>query len=320
MRDSSYKKRALTVLKAAEKSLKQLRRLETHLLKAVSILRSREGDVIITGLGKSAFIAQKLVATLTSLGERASFIHPVDAMHGDLGALSSGDVLIALSFSGQSQEVVRLVEYAKAHFSIPVISMTGNIHSALAKISDVVMMIEIKNEGSPENIAPMASTTAMLVLGDMLASCLAGDFKKETFATLHPGGSLGLKLKQVEQIMSKGRSIPLVRDTDSLKKAIAEINKKKKGIVGIINKKKQLKGVITDGDIRRFFSRHDSLSNVSALDVMTKFPKVISRDASLFDTIKMMEAFQITNLFVVGKDKRTEGIIHMHDIINASLQ
>ncbi|MBX4189062.1 KpsF/GutQ family sugar-phosphate isomerase [Candidatus Parcubacteria bacterium] len=309
-------------LKEAIEALKGLRKDLSSIAKAGTLLQKRKGKIIITGVGKSAFIGMKMAATFTSLGETAIFLHPVEALHGDSGLVGKGDVLIALSFSGESSEVIRIVKYISKIFSIQVISVTGGMHSKLAKLSNVVIPINIRREGSPLNLAPMASTTASLVVGDMLAAQLVGNkpFTKNHFSRFHPGGSLGLSLITVEEIMERGSDLPLVPEGVELSRAIDAVSKRGRGVVGVMAKNKTLVGILTDGDIRRFVLKHSTIRGARVGQAMTKNPKVIGKQDSLYAALELMEQWKITNLFVVDKRLMPIGLVHMHDIVEHTLR
>ena len=300
--------RALTELqKTIDKDLKEV----------IKILKARKGRIIVTGIGKSGFIGMKISATLVSLGNPAVFLHPADALHGDTGMVSDGDVVFAISFSGRSAEVVKIVKYLKKEFQISVVSVTGNKESPLAKISDAHILLHIKDEGSPHGFAPMASTTASLVVGDMIASALTSptSFQKGQFARFHPGGGLALEMHTVETAMTKGKDIPLVSSQKFLKDALKEMSGKFLGVTGVVDAQKKLIGIITDGDVRRFLLSHDFESNVTVTKLMNDKPKFVSKDASLKEALVLMEKFHITSLFVLDGKERPVGIIHIHTIV-----
>jgi len=293
---------------------KFLRRIE----KIVVSISTRQGKIITTGIGKSAFVAQKCAATLTSLGNFAVFIHPADAFHGDSGIIRGGDVVIAFSHSGESVEVVRLYKHLKKYFGVTLVAITGYEHSILARISDHVVHLPVTNEGSPTNSAPMASVTGALVVADLISvGLISPDFSQKHFVKYHPGGKLGLSLTMVKEVMMK-KDLPVMMHKVTLKKAVEFINVRKKGVVGIIEKR-VLRGVITDGDVRRMFVSGLVDTSKPATDFMTKNPRVISESKSLFDALQLMEQWKITSLFVVDSMDRVVGFIHMHDIIESSL-
>ncbi|MBX4200287.1 KpsF/GutQ family sugar-phosphate isomerase [Candidatus Parcubacteria bacterium] len=300
--------------------LKSLRSSLTDLDKAETLIQARSGDIIVTGIGKSGSIAEKLASTLTSLGHRSLYLHPVDAIHGDIGALSEGDVLLALSFSGESKEIVRLSTYAKREFNVPVISFTRSQSSTLGRLSNVVVKVLVRKEGSPADLAPMASTTATLVLGDMLASMLTRDnFKKDHFARFHPGGGLGLELKKVESLMKKGNALPKVKETDNARKVLKEMSDKSLGVTAVVDKNKKIVGAITDGDIRRWLLKKGDVIRSTAHEIMTRNPKVINSGASLKEALRTMEDHRITTIFVVDKSLKPQGVIHIHDIVEENI-
>ncbi len=314
--------RARETLISEEKAIKSLKSLVFGpLKKALDIIINRKGRIVITGIGKSGFIGMKISATLTSLGHKAIFLHPVEAIHGDLGFVSPGDCVIALSFSGESPEVIKLVKYLKAGFEVQIISITKNKNTTLGKLSDFVIELPIKNEGSPHGIAPMASTTATLVLGDMIASALTSPrtFKKGHFAKFHPGGGLALTLRQVSEVMTRGNDVPLVKDNWTLPKALKEMSIKILGVTGVVNEKKELVGVITDGDIRRYLLSRVYNRDVLVKEVMTKKPKTIESSSTLKKALEMMEKYRITSLFVHSKNKKVKGILHIHDILEEAV-
>lgn len=313
----SYSTRALSTLKASQSALTHLAKKGDQLKAAVDLISKREGDIVITGLGKSAFIGQKMAATLTSLGHRAVFLHPVDAIHGDIGALSENDVLIALSFSGETKEVVKLAQYAITHFGVSVVAITKSKETTLGKKAEVCLEITIKEEGSPHNVAPMASTTAMLVLGDMIASALTDEtFEEKHFARFHPGGALGLRLKKAKDFAVTGDSLPFVKEKTSFLDILKEINEKRLGVTGVLDSKNKLIGIITDGDIRRALMRNFNISSMLAGDIMTRTPKCILDSDSLECALSLMEKHKITQLFMVDKGNKPLGIIHIHTIID----
>jgi arabinose-5-phosphate isomerase len=317
-RQKLVKQRALHVLNEAEKSLSYLReQTGPDFLKCVDLLRKNKGKIVTCGVGKSSFVAMKMAATLTSVGREAVFIHPTDAFHGDSGVIKNSDILLCFSFSGESNELLHLISYAKKIFNVKAITLTGNVRSRLAKLSDATLNIKIDKEGSPLSLAPMASISASLVASDMLVSALVDPkfFSKDMFAKFHPGGSLGLKLKRVGDFMERGKHVSLVKETQLLQKALVEMTKKGRGVVGITHKDGRLSGIITDGDIRRFFLSHDTHQHTYARDAMTKNPKTITEECSLFDALDIMTRHGISSLFVVSKEKFPIGMIHIHNIV-----
>lgn len=318
MKEQNLEQRAKKVLDTTREALLGLTGAVPSIKAAVKIINDCEGDIIVTGIGKSGYIGQKIAATLISLGQKAIFIHSVEAIHGDLGALSEGDTLIAISFSGETKEVVKLVKYAQKHFGVSVVALTKSKKSSLGKIADVVMEVNVKEEGSPNGMAPMASTTISLVLGDMLAAALVkSSFKDHHYAKLHPGGSLGMKLEMTKNVMR--RNIPVVSESDKFSEVLKEINKKKVGATGVINKAGKITGIITDGDIRRLLLEKLDVGSLQARDFMTKNPKHINETDSLETAIIKMEKYKITHLFVVNSLQKPVGVIHIHDIIEGAI-
>jgi arabinose-5-phosphate isomerase len=316
------KDRALETLKAEEQALKSLRKaLDKTFVPAISILSSRAGRIIVSGIGKSGFIGMKIAATLTSLGQQATFLHPVEAIHGDLGFVSPGDVVIVISFSGESSEVIKLVKYLRRDFSVQVISITKSPSSTIGKLSDAVIEVPVKTEGSPHGVAPMASTTATLVIGDMIASALTSpkDFKKDQFARLHPGGGLSLTLNKVKDFMMKGNAVPRVADSTSFSEALKVMSDKKLGTTGVVDKRGKLVGIVTDGDIRRYLISTKFDPEVRVSQVMTKNPKTITSESTLKEALELMEKYRITTLFVKNSKDKIEGIIHIHNIVEGNI-
>lgn len=321
MRDTP-KKRVIETLQNELAAIKKLRSsLNTSFFKAVQELQRRKGRIIVTGIGKSAHIGMKIVATFVSLGHPANFLHPVEALHGDTGVVSDGDIVIALSFSGESPEIIKIIRYLKNNFRLNIIAITGHATSSLSRVADYTIRIYVTNEGSPHNLAPMASTTAMLVVGDLLASAVTSPekFEKSHFAKFHPGGSLGLKLKLAKDFMKVGKKIPITQEFTLFTRALLEINRKKQGTTGVIGKNGKLIGVITDGDIRRFLISGGDSKKAQTRDVMTRNPKTILAEESLEKALLKMEQYKITNLFVVDKKSKPVGIIHIHDILEENL-
>ncbi|MCR4333520.1 MAG: KpsF/GutQ family sugar-phosphate isomerase [Patescibacteria group bacterium] len=320
MKEQSPEHRAKRTLVAAQDALRHLTSSLAGVRRAVKLIEGRKGDIIVTGIGKSGFIGQKCAASLTSLGEKAFFIHPTEALHGDFGMLSKGDVLIALSFSGETKEVVSIAKYAKKNFAVPVIALCKSSNSSLGKIADSCVPIVIRSEGSPNGIAPMASTTAMLVVCDMIAaSVMSINFKDEHFAAYHPGGALGLRLKRVEELMKKGIAIPKVKETDTFLRAVKEINDKRMGITAVIGAHGKITGAITDGDIRRFVLRNKLTSSATAKNTMTLKPKCVQATDSLEKALDAMESYKITSAFVLDARGKLVGVIHIHDIIEHTI-
>ncbi len=285
---------------------------------AIKLLKNRTGKIVVLGVGKSGIIGLKIVATFTSLGHTAVFLHPVEALHGDTGIVTDEDILIALSFSGESAEVVKIVRYLKINFSVKCISVTGDDKSSLSKLSDVSIAMNVPDEGCPIGLAPMASAVATLAVGDLLASALTSpaEFDKRHFAKLHPGGSLGLDSRTVREMMKERNAMPLVKHNALLQHALTVMTEDGQGVVGVCDADGILIGIVTDGDVRRFVLKHGSIKNKKVLHAMTKNPKTISTSMSAKDALLFMEQYRITSVFVVDDvNKKPVGMIHMHDIL-----
>lgn len=299
------------------------KKLDESFVKACEILYNCKGKVVVTGIGKSGIIGQKIASTLASTGTPAFFMHPAEGLHGDLGVLSRNDVVIAISNSGQSEEIIKILPIIK-RFGVKLIVMTGKKRSVLAKAGDVVLDIGVKKEACPLNLAPTASTTVTLVLGDALAVALIKlrGFSEDDFAIRHPGGALGRRLLlKVSDIMHEGKDIPLVSDETLMKDTIYEISSKKLGITGVISDKGDLIGVITDGDLRRALEKYHDILNRKAGEIMTRNPKWILKDELAAKALETMERYSITSLFVFEKEeiKKPVGIVHLHDLLKAGV-
>jgi arabinose-5-phosphate isomerase len=289
---------------------------------AVDILLNCTGRVVITGMGKSGLIARKIVATLNSTGTAAIYLHPTDALHGDLGMVRKEDVAILISKSGETDELSNLFPMLK-RLGVKLIGMCGNKNSKLAKESDVFLNIAVKEEACPHDLAPTSSTTATLVMGDALSVALLQKrgFTADDFAFLHPGGSLGKRLSlQIKEIMITGDKIPIVDEHASIKDAILEITTKRLGSTCVINAKGILTGVITDGDLRRLLERTLDIKDLKAKDIMSKNPKIIKQDFLASFALQQMENFKITSLIITDDSNLPIGIVHLHDLINLGLR
>ena len=288
---------------------------------AVDLIYRCTGRVIVTGLGKSGLIARKIVATMNSTGTAAVFLHPADAAHGDLGVVRRDDVAICISKSGDTEEIRQLLPMFR-HIGMKVISMVGNPASTLAKQSDIVLDISVKEEACPHDLAPTASTTATLALGDALAIALLDkrSFSKEDFAMFHPGGNLGKRLLlRVEEMMIAGDDVPIVKQHVSLPEAIVEMTSKRLGATCVVDDSGRLMGIITDGDLRRLLQRTPDIRNLTALNVASKNPKTIRKDSLAAIALEEMEDFKITQLIVVDGEHRPIGMLHLHDLVKAGL-
>ena len=293
--------------------------LDGNLSKALDLLQNTKGRVIVTGMGKSGHIARKMAATFASTGTVSFFVPPAEASHGDLGMISDDDVIIAISYSGESKELSDILIYAKRH-NIPLIAITRNPQSALGKNSSLVLKLPDNGEACPLGLAPTSSTTATIVLGDVLAVDLMErrGFSATDFRQRHPGGKLGAILCKVSDIMHKGDDVPLLKEDAIMQDALLVMSEKMLGCVGIVDNDGHLSGIITDGDLRRWMSPSIITEKVSK--VMTKNPKVIGPDALIVDAVNMMNntGRGITNLFVVQEGKPV-GVIHIHDCLKAGV-
>jgi len=296
-------------------------RVNGDFARAVEIIFAAKGRVIVTGMGKSGIIARKLVATFNSTGTAAIFLHPSDAVHGDLGTVRKEDVVICISKSGNTAEIRQLMPVFR-HLGVPIISMVGNMKSELARTSDVVLDISVKEEACPLDLAPTASTTAMLVMGDAIAIALLKqrNFTREDFAMFHPGGNLGKQLLlQVEHFMVTGAGVPKVSEDVPLSEAIMEMTSKRLGATCVVNGTGALSGIITDGDLRRMLQRKPSINELKASDAMTRNPKTISLGTLAVAALEVMESYKITQLVVVDVKNVPHGIVHLHDLVKAGL-
>lgn len=314
---------AKRVLKTeADAILGLARRLDKNFSKAIDLILNSGGKVVITGMGKSGLICKKIAATFASTGTPAFFLHPAEGVHGDLGMLMKGDVVIAVSNSGETEEIIRILPLIK-RMGVKLIAMTGDLKSNLAKAGDVVIDIAVKEEACPLGLAPTASTTAALAMGDALAVALLEKkgFKERDFALLHPAGSLGKRLLKIDELMHTGKDIPLVNINASMKDAILEITAKRLGITAVLDKNNRLVGVITDGDLRRALEKGGDILNKEIKDVMTKNPKKIEKGAFAESALKVMEDYSITTLFIYEGRKQDEvaGVIHLQDLLKAGV-
>jgi arabinose-5-phosphate isomerase len=285
----------------------------------VRAILENKGRVVVTGVGKSAIIANKIVATLNSTGTPAIFMHAADAIHGDLGMIQKEDMVICISKSGNTPEIKVLVPLLKRTGS-KLIALVSNPDSFLAKESDFVLNAPINKEACPHDLAPTTSTTAAMALGDALAICLLEmrEFSSKDFAKFHPGGALGRRLYLRVSDIYPHHSIPVVKEDAGIKAIIMEITSKRLGAAAVVNKKKDLTGVITDGDLRRMLNKHKDVSKIKAADIMTKSPKTIDADEYAVNALKMMQDKNITQLIVV-KNNKLAGFVHIHDLLKEGL-
>lgn len=281
---------------------------------ALNAMQNAKGRIIITGMGKSGHIGKKIAASLASTGTPSFFVHPAEASHGDLGMITNDDVVIAISNSGESKELVDILNYCK-RFGITLISITKNPDSSLGKAGDIILQLPNNGEACPLGLAPTSSTTATLVLGDVLTTCLIErkGFTKTDFNERHPGGKLGSILQKVSDLMHAGNEIPVLTENAPMQQVLLEMTSKRLGCVGFINDKEELTGILTDGDLRRCLS--PDVLDKKAFEVMTRNPKTVSKDSMASSAMKIMHDKKITNLFVL-EDKKPIGVIHIHDLLN----
>ncbi len=289
-------------------------RVDARFAEAVGMLAHCRGRVIVTGMGKSGIIARKVAATLSSTGTAAFFLHPAEAVHGDLGAVQGDDVVVALSHTGETGELLRLLETIK-RIGARLIALTGSPNSTLGLAADIVLDCGVDEEACPLNLAPTASTTAALAMGDALAMTLLVEkgFKEEDFAGLHPGGGLGKRLLRVEALMHSGQEMPRVGAATRLRAVVAEMSGKGLGMTCVIGDDGRLAGVITDGDLRRHMEAPNLLDQ-PASTVMTAGPRTIDKSVLAVQALALMEQRKITSLVVVDEDRRVEGVLHLHDL------
>jgi arabinose-5-phosphate isomerase len=295
-------------------------RLGAAFAQAVDLLLACRGKVVVTGIGKAGLVGRKIAATLASTGTTAMFLHAGEANHGDAGTLTRGDVVLALSYSGET-EVLGLLPVVR-RFGVPVIAVTGKVDSTLARSADVTLDVSVGEEGCPLGLAPMASTTSMMALGDALAAVLLAErgFSSEDFALLHPGGALGRKLIRVDALMREGAEMPVVSEPASVREVLVEMTAKQLGMTLVVDAAGDLAGVVTDGDLRRTLERHHDLHGLTARDLMTRTPRTIGPSALGAQAWAVMEQHKITSLVVVADgSRRPLGVIHLHDVLRAGV-
>lgn len=321
MKNTSSLKLAREVLETEAAAIRDLiARLDERFDRAVEILFGCRGRVAVTGIGKSGIVARKIAATLSSTGTPSLFLHPAEALHGDLGMLVAGDVVLALSYGGETEEVVRLIEPIK-RLGVAMVAMTGVTGSTLAKASDVNLDTSITREACPLGLAPTASTTAMQALGDALALALLErrGFRHEDFAELHPAGSLGNRLRRVEQLMHTGDDVPAVAPATPMPEVIYEMSRKGLGMTSVVDEAGKIVGILSDGDLRRLLQRRKDVLELTAAECMTRNPVTIARTELAATALRLMETRRITSLLVAAADGRLEGVVHLHDLWGTGL-
>lgn len=295
-------------------------RVDARFAQAVTVICQCQGRVIVTGMGKSGIVCRKMAATLSSTGTPAFFLHPAEAVHGDLGVIQADDVVIAMSYSGETEELTRVLETLK-RIGAPLIVFTGDMKSTLALAADVAIDCSVSEEACPMNLVPTASTTAALAMGDALAMSVLVEkgFKPEDFANLHPGGKLGKKLKRVEHLMNAGDALPVVQLHTAMRDVIYEMSRKKLGMTTVVEKDGRLAGIITDGDLRRKMGTTPNIQDLNARDVMTINPVAIPQHTLAVEALALMEQRKITSIVVIDAERRVEGVVHLHDLWNTGM-
>ena len=305
----------------AEAILGLIPKLDANFERAIELLRGSAGRVIVTGMGKSGLVGRKIAATLASTGTPAYFLHPAEGVHGDIGMVARGDVVLALSNSGETDEVLAVLPPLK-RLGVPIVLLTGNQTSTLARQCEVVLDVSVPEEACPMNLTPTSSTTAALAVGDALAMVLLElrGLRPEDYAALHPRGTLGWRaLVRVGDLMLTGEAVPVVSQAMPLRDVIVEMTKKKKGMTTVVDAGGRLAGVITDGDLRRLHLHGTPIDELSAGAVATAEPKTIREDDLAAKALEVMETWQITSLVIVDGERRPIGLIHMHDILRAKI-
>jgi len=291
-------------------------RLDARFEKAVELIHGCKGRAVVTGLGKSGLIGRKVAATLSSTGTPSLFLHAAEALHGDLGMLTAGDVLVAISASGETEELIELSEAAK-RLAVPVVTLTAHPRSSLAAASDIVLDIAVKEEACSLNLAPTASMAAALAMGDALAISLLDHrgFNQEDFAALHPGGKLGKRLRRLESLMHSGEDLPCVGPAAKMPDIIYEMSRKGLGLTAVVDGGNKLLGIITDGDLRRVMERRPKdVLDLAASECMTKNPTTLHAGELAAAALRIMEQKKITSVLVVDSERRLQGVVHIHDL------
>jgi arabinose-5-phosphate isomerase len=315
---------AKDVLEIEARAISRLiERIDSSFESAVQCILSGKGRVVVTGIGKSGVIGEKISSTLSSLGTPSFFLHPVEAVHGDLGMVTKDDVVIAISNSGKTEEINQIIPSLK-RIGVKIIAICGNPGSPLSKNADIILDVSCEKEACPLGLAPTASTTAALAMGDAIAVALFKEkgLREEDFALLHPGGLLGKQLLlKVSDLMHTGDSIPKVSVSTPMKSAILEMSRKRLGMTAVTDLEGRFVGIITDGDLRRLIEKcEEKILDIPAEEAMTKNPKVIEKDLLAVVALRIMEDFSITSLVIIDNNQRLEGIIHIHDVLKAGLK
>jgi arabinose-5-phosphate isomerase len=296
-------------------------RIDERFLQALALILERRGRVVVSGIGKSGHIARKIASTLASTGTPAVFLHPAEALHGDLGMIEAGDVFIAISHSGESEELLHIIPQVKRR-GAKLVALTGRAESTLAKASDVLLDAGVEQEACPHNLAPTASTTAALALGDALAVALldARGFSADDFARSHPGGTLGRRLlTHVSDVMRSGQQAPSVPDTATFKQAVLEISRGRMGMTAVLDARRRVRGIFTDGDLRRALEKGLDFDRALIAEVMTADPRTIRPEALAVEAVQIMERHKVNQLLVVDDEGTLAGALNMHDLFSAKV-
>jgi arabinose-5-phosphate isomerase len=297
-------------------------RLDAAFVQSIELVCSCQGRVIVTGMGKSGLIARKIAATFASIGIPACFLHPADGAHGDVGMIARGDLLIAVSNSGETEEILRLLPVINNRFGLKLIAITGNPRSTLAKRSDLVLNVQVPQEAGPFGLVPTASIAASLAMGDALAiaAMTYRGFKQGDFALFHPGGHLGRRLTlTVNDLMHREAEIPLIGEDAPLKQVILEMSEKRLGLTCVIDARGALQGIVTDGDLRRAMEQTPDFMHLKARELMTESPKTVEATLSAADALTLMEKLSITSLLIIDAARKPIGVLHVHDLLKAGL-
>lgn len=297
-------------------------RIDGNFVDAVELVFECKGRVIVTGVGKSGLVARKIAATLASTGTSAFFIHAAEGLHGDLGVVREEDVILIITKSGETSEISALIPQLR-NIGVKLITITGTLDTSLTRVSDIVLDASVKEEACPHDLAPTASSTAALVMGDALAVALLErrGFTMEDFASIHPGGNLGKKLlTRIEDLMYTGDHIPIMQEDSLFKDVILEMNRKRFGAVCIVDDKGKLKGIITEGDLRREIEKGEAILQSKASESMSTEPKVVSAQTLAVDALALLEEFNILQLIMVDEDEKPIGMIHLHDLLDAGIK
>lgn len=318
----NFCKLGLAVIETEAQAVFELaQRINTGFEKACVLLLSCKGRIVVTGMGKSGHIANKLASTFSSTGSPAFFMHPGEASHGDLGMITPHDIVVAISNSGNTHEIVTLLPLLK-RLEVPLIALTGNNESILAKTADIHLDVSIKQEACPLGLAPTTSTTVSLVMGDALAVALlqARGFSAEDFALSHPGGTIGKRLLlRIDDICHKGNDLPLTSEKATVSEALIEVTNKKLGMTCVINQQGRLVGVYTDGDIRRTLTRQYDINTTPLKEVMTVDCRTIPQGLLAAEALAIMQKYSITSLVIIDKDNKPQGVLHLHDLLKAGV-